>query len=150
MFKHSLAQVLWAQDCHKAKHRTLLVVSLIFISCTLVSYTSSPHTGPKLRDSSPVPWPLTTESHAEVTQHLIGLNNQEQIQLGTLLGLYYSHLDRMSPESRLDGMVHAWLRKDDSVMKATGTPCWRSLANALEVMNLTGVAAKIRESKIFR
>lgn len=41
-------------------------------------------------------------------------------------------------------MVAAWLREDDNVTRASGSPSWASLTNALKKTGHGGLAAKIR------
>ena len=87
------------------------------------------------------------DDHRAVTVELKNLSKEGLIGLGTALGLYYSHLQRIGGESLSDEMVAAWLREDDGVTKATGPPTWASLAATLEAIGHTGVASRIRESK---
>lgn len=60
-----------------------------------------------------------------------------------MLGLYLSTLKRMNPDSLLNGMVDAWLRRDDDVIEA---PSWVSLADALQRCGLNVIASQIRRT----
>ena len=85
---------------------------------------------------------LTAADHPLLTQYLRCLGNQEIKHVGTTLGLDFAHLNQMpQDQSLLDSVVTSWLRSDDHVR---GTPCWESLANALDSTGHSGIASDIR------
>ena len=88
---------------------------------------------------------LVQKDHFQITQYLAPLSNQELVNVGLRLGLRYPTLKKMSPESLLNDMVHAWLRRDDDVIEGSGEPSWQSLSRGLEGCNHTGIASDIRE-----
>ena len=88
---------------------------------------------------------LGIEDHFDVAQYLSELDIGQIRKLGLALGLHYSNLKNM--KSPLDDMVEAWLRKDDSVLKRSGPPSWKSLVTALEAISSTGIAEKVRKDK---
>ena len=87
---------------------------------------------------------LTQTHHAQITNSLKQLRNKELVKVGLRLGLHYATLERMSPETLLDDMVHAWLRKDDDVLGASGEPTWESLSIALCDCGHRGIASDIK------
>ena len=68
--------------------------------------------------------------------------DEDIIKLGEHLGLSRPKLLRM--KDMPGDMVAAWLRQEDHVITKTGTPTWRTLADALDVINQRGVAEVIR------
>ena len=88
------------------------------------------------------------DDHHAVTRQLKNLTKADLIGLGTALGLYYPRLRKIGGEDLSDEIVAAWLREDDSVTKASGPPTWASLATVLEAVDRTGVASRIRKSKL--
>ena len=83
--------------------------------------------------------------HFNVKQSLSNLDNEELTDLGGALGLSYPKLRRMS--SILDGMVAAWVRREDGVLRVSGVPTWSRLVEALEKIGQRGVAEDIRSKK---
>ena len=73
--------------------------------------------------------------------------------LGQLLGLSYhtvsNNHEGSTVKSYLDGILAAWFRQQDNVMKI-GAPSWTTLVRALEDKQLrqTGIAARIRKDKL--
>ncbi len=90
---------------------------------------------------------LTLQDHQRVKYFLKGLDNQEIIDVGIKLGLHYSTLKKMSPESLLNDMVSAWLKRHEDVAKKSGEPSWESLCTALEDCGYTGTASDIKKGK---
>ena len=88
---------------------------------------------------------LAPKDHFLITQCLTPLSNQELVNAGLRLGLRYPTLKRMSPEALLNDVVHAWLRRDDDVVDASGEPSWESLSTALEDCGHCGIASDIKQ-----
>ena len=85
--------------------------------------------------------------HHDACQELKGLSQEELINLGDELGLSYLRLKEMAgplPEE----MVAAWLSKEDNVLKRTGQPTWRSLADALKRLGQADIANKIIRERV--
>ena len=82
---------------------------------------------------------LESAHHSTIAHYLRALTPVEIGSVGTALGLEYSRL--MNLES-LDGMVHAWLRRDDNAKD----PTWHSLVTALESLGHNGIASSIKKS----
>ena len=80
--------------------------------------------------------------HYLVRSQLGQLSNEDLIELGGALGLYYTHLRKMSPV--LDEMVKAWLNREDGV---DGEPSWASLIKALRDIHKAGTATDIEKGK---
>ena len=91
---------------------------------------------------------LTHADHCRIVPYLQQLTVQELINVGVKLGLQYSKLKNLSPECILNDMVHAWLRKDDCVIKTTGEPSWKSLTEALRDCGHEGIAQMIEKGAI--
>ena len=89
------------------------------------------------------PPPNTTDlsDHYKVVTFLRKLDNRQIRYVGGALGLAYNTLDKMR-DVPLE-MVAAWLRREDSVMAASGEPTWRSLVNAVRKEGLEGTARDI-------
>ena len=83
--------------------------------------------------------------HFAVKQSLTNLDNETLTDLGGALGISYPKLRRMP--NILDGMVAAWLRREDGVLRVSGEPTWSSLVEALEEIGQRGVAEDIMEIK---
>lgn len=86
------------------------------------------------------------EDHFDVVQYLSDLQTAQITRLGEALGLLYPTLKKM--ERPLEDMVEAWLRKDDNVLKRSGSPSWKSLVKALEMNNYNGIAEIIIKEKL--
>ena len=83
---------------------------------------------------------LTKADHSKVTRFLTDLTNEQLVDLGAELGLWYPHLQRMKT---LPGdMVAAWLQMEDNI---TQSPSWNTLAAALEAIHQKGIASTIRK-----
>ena len=85
---------------------------------------------------------LEMADHHDVCQEIKNLSQKQLISLGDELGLSYPRLKEMTgplPEE----MVAAWLSKEDDVLKRTGQPTWRSLADALKRIGHADIANKI-------
>ena len=79
--------------------------------------------------------------HHDICQELNNLSQKELNSLGGELGLLYPRLKHMSPLP--EEMVTAWLSKEGNVLKRTGQPTWRSLADALKRSGHANLAEKI-------
>lgn len=77
----------------------------------------------------------------------MSLAPHEIVQVGVALGLNYNHLQNMNQNDLLNEMINAWLRRDDNVIQASGTPTWQSLVKALESLHFSGVASEIRKDR---
>ena len=85
----------------------------------------------------------------DISAYLEGMGNSKILKLGVALGLDYSKLkNNMNSEMFLLDTIHAWLQKEDDVMKK-GNPTWRTLVNALSSKGIgqTGIAAQIVKDK---
>ena len=91
--------------------------------------------------------PISTgmSDHFAVKQSLTNLDNETLTDLGEALGISYPKLRRMP--NILDGMVAAWLRREDDVLRESGEPTWTSLVEALEEIGQWGVAEDIKKIK---
>ena len=70
----------------------------------------------------------------------------EQLRLlGLALGLHYPTVKGM--KSLLDDLIHAWLLRQDDVIKRSGEPTYERLALALEEIGQNGLAQDVREQK---
>ena len=87
---------------------------------------------------------LTDKDHFQIQQYLTKLSIQDLTKVAMNLGLDYSRFLRVSPESLLQNMVQAWLRKDDDVIEKSGEPSWDSLCKALEECGHKGTALNIK------
>ena len=81
------------------------------------------------------------DHHDIICQEINNLSQKELISLGGALGLLYPRLKQMTPLP--EEMVAAWLSKEDNVLKRTGQPTWRSLADALKRTGHADLAEKI-------
>ena len=79
--------------------------------------------------------------HHDVCQEIKNLSQKELIALGGTLGLLYPRLKEMTPLR--EEMVDAWLSSKDNVLKRTGQPSWKSLADALKRTGRADLAEKI-------
>ena len=77
----------------------------------------------------------------DVCHEINNLSQKELISLGGELGLSYPRLNQMT--SLPEEIVAAWFSKKDNVLKRTGQPTWRSLADALKRTGHAGLAEKI-------
>ena len=86
------------------------------------------------------------EDTFEVAEYLHQIGNTEICRLGTALGLHWSTLKKMKdlPED----MVHAWLLRNDDVIKKSGDPTWSSLVVALRKVGHNGIAQTIEEQRL--
>ena len=92
---------------------------------------------------APQPPSVTMADHYTITKCLRNLGNEDIIELGEALGLYYPHLRKM--DRLLKDMVAAWLNREDNVLSASGDPSWASLIKALQDIDQQGIAKKIAE-----
>ena len=86
---------------------------------------------------------------AEISEYLDRMDNARILKLGVTLGLNYIKLKKnMNSETFLLDTIHAWLQKEDGVLKM-GNPTWRTLVNALNSKGVgqTGIAAEIVKDK---
>ena len=91
---------------------------------------------------------LTYKDHDQIAMCLGDLSNREIANVGVMLGLRYSRFKKMNPESFMDDMVLAWLRKDDDIDEKTGDPSWYTLCQALEDCGHNGIASNIKRRGI--
>ena len=84
--------------------------------------------------------------HHDACQELKGLSQEELTNLGDELGLSYLRLKQLTPLP--EEMVAAWLSKEDNVLKRTGQPTWRSLADALKRIGHAYIANKIIRERV--
>ena len=91
---------------------------------------------------------LTQKHHSQITQYLTSLKKEELVHVGLRLGLHYLTLKKMSPESLLNDMVNAWLRRDDDVIEGSGEPSWESLSKAREDCGHKGIASDVKKKGI--
>ena len=118
----------------------IIVVSIISLIFTLATASSESVSSPTSLTSS---W-LTQKHHSQITQCLTSLKKEELVNVGLRLGLRYPTLKKMSPDTILNDMVHAWLRRDDDVIEGSGEPSWESLSKALEDCGHKGIASDIK------
>ena len=85
-------------------------------------------------------------AHHDICQELNSLSQKELISLGGELGLSYPTLKEMTPLP--EEMVTAWLSKEDNVLKRTGKPTWRSLADALKRIGQADISNKIIRERV--
>ena len=89
---------------------------------------------------------LTMADHYAITRHLRNLSQDDVIELGEALGLYYTHLRKM--DRLLKDMVAAWLNREDNVLSASGDPSWATLIKALRDINQPGIAGTISQGMV--
>ena len=85
----------------------------------------------------------------DISAYLDKMENAKILKLGVALGLDYIKLkNNMNSEMFLFDTIHAWLQKEDEVMKR-GNPTWRTLVNALNSKGVgqTGMATEIAKDK---
>ena len=85
----------------------------------------------------------------DVTDYLLELADVDIHNLGLTLGLNQPRLQNLGrSETFRDGMIAAWLRKEDQVAKR-GMPTWKTLVKALRHPRLgkTVIADKIAKEK---
>ena len=82
------------------------------------------------------------DDHYLISRQLNDLGRGELLSLGGALGLHRPKMKRM--DDLLGDMVAAWLNAEDNVLRASGPPCWASLVQALEDIQLHGIASNIR------
>ena len=83
--------------------------------------------------------------HFKVTPYLQNLDEDHISTVGGALGLSYSKLRKMTKYP--DGMVAAWLRREDFIMSMSGEPTWRTLVEALRKVGQEGTARDIEEKE---
>ena len=83
------------------------------------------------------------EDHFQVTECLSDLTFKETLKLGSALGLLWSNLKKMTVLPH--DLVERWLNSADNVIATSGRPTWASLINALEKIELKGVAERIKK-----
>ena len=92
---------------------------------------------------------LITGEHdmADISDYLNGMDAAKVVKLGVALGLNFSSLkNNMNSGTFLQDTIHAWLQKEDDVMKR-GKPTWKTLVKALESIGQTGIATEIAKKK---
>ena len=78
-------------------------------------------------------------------QSLRTLRPENLIALGIALGLSYPTILRMgSGDDFLNRIVAAWLNRQDNVLKYSGEPTWRVLADKLEKLGQKEITTDIR------
>lgn len=97
--------------------------------------------------SLPKPETLGKRNFYQITTFLKSLTNKELTSLGLMLGLSYPNLRRMRSDAVLDGLVHAWLRREDDVMEFGGDPTWENLSTTLQHLGHNDIASEIEEGK---
>ena len=76
------------------------------------------------------------------------LDTARLYELGGELGVNITELRRIPAERLPLELCERWLREDDDVYLASGTPTWSSLVTALRSIGASGVANRIeRECK---
>ena len=84
---------------------------------------------------------------ADISDYLNGMDAAKVVKLGVALGLNFSSLkNNMNSGTFLQDTIHAWLQKEDDVMKR-GKPTWKTLVKALESIGQTGIATEIAKKK---
>ena len=81
----------------------------------------------------------------EITRYLSDLSNEQLIDLGGALGLYFPTLRRM--KDLPNDMVAAWLLRQEDVLETSGEPTYERLAKALEQIGQNGLAKDVREQR---
>ena len=87
----------------------------------------------------------TNDHFFEVKSSLKNLDSDKLRDLGGALGLHYPNLKRMT--NILDGMIEAWLNKENDVLDKSGEPTWSRLVEALEKIGQRGVAEDIKRER---
>ena len=82
------------------------------------------------------------KDHARVISYLKVLQNDHIRELGGILGIAYTELNRINGD--LHDMVAAWLRKQKYVEKE---PTWWILIEALRKVGQTGIADDIEKAE---
>ena len=85
----------------------------------------------------------------DISSYLDKMENAKILKLGVALGLDYVKLkNNMNSEMFLLDTLHAWLQKEDDVIKK-GNPTWKTLVNALNSKGVgqTGIATEIAKDK---
>ena len=79
--------------------------------------------------------------HHQVSMCLRDLTENQLLDLGGALGLYWPNLKMMKYLCK--ELVEAWLNGADNVLATSGQPTWRSLIKALDEIGQKGTADKI-------
>lgn len=90
------------------------------------------------------------EDLLEIRGYLISLSRDQLTELGLVLGLAHSRLQRMKSETFLNDMLVAWLQQQDFVgVRRFGRPTWRTLEEALRhfTVGQNGIAERIARDK---
>ena len=87
---------------------------------------------------------LGIEDVTRIRPYLRDLTTEELIRLGQTLGLNRTTLQRSSPQSLAEDLIHCWTRGDYRVLEESGDPTWQSLARALRDAEFTGVSLRIQ------
>lgn len=90
---------------------------------------------------------LRKRDHSHITALLNSLKNEELFRVGIMLGLSYANLQGISDDTLLDGIIRAWLRKEDDVLGVSGDPTWENLSRTLRELGHTTIASGIDEGK---
>ena len=84
---------------------------------------------------------------ADIAGYLCRMDTEKVLSLGVELGLRFISLkNKMNSATLLHDTIHAWLQKEDDVMK-TGKPTWKTLVKALNSIGQTGIATEIEKKK---
>ena len=89
-------------------------------------------------------------NHQEVSDCLQDIGYEKLLELGQALGLDRMHLKRSSGKELIGDLVTYWIRRDDRVMEESGAPTWRSLAEAMHKVKLTGKSMDIQSRFNFK
>ena len=84
-------------------------------------------------------------NHLDIRRYLKDLDTEQLQLLGLALGLYYPTVKGM--KSLPDDLIHAWLLRQDDVIKRSGEPTYERLALALEEIGQNGIAQDVQKQK---
>lgn len=88
---------------------------------------------------------LLKADFSHILAYLEELTKKQQLKVGVMLGLSHSRLMRMSDDTLLVDMVHAWLQREDDVIEWSGLPTWDRLAEALQELGHKNIALDIKQ-----
>ena len=89
--------------------------------------------------------PDLDSDHFKVTNYLKYLNEDQIRELGGALGLVFNVL--MKTKKFPEDVVTAWLMRQNYVLKRSGEPTWRTLAEALRIVGQEGIARDIEAAE---
>ena len=82
--------------------------------------------------------------HDDICSVLKNLGPRQVTVLGEALGISYTKLMKMEDCLRLQEMVHAWINREDDVIRKCGEPTWNKLMAKLKDIGQSGIAEDIR------